>query len=142
MTTSKVEAAFPRLRYSDYSISSPETLAYNCIAWAVGRDDRWWWPSKSCYWPRACPRKATVDAFVTTFKSLGYETCNNGTFEDGWQKIALYAMNGKPTHAARQLASGKWASKLGPSYDIEHDLDGLYGHVYGTVAQYFKRPAQ
>ena len=43
---------------------------------------------------------------------------------------------------ARQLDSGKWASKLGKLEDIEHDLTGVEGKVYGKVAQYLKKPRQ
>ncbi|MCI0637958.1 MAG: hypothetical protein L0Y72_23715 [Gemmataceae bacterium] len=39
-----------------------------------------------------------------------------------------------PTHAARQLPTGRWSSKLGPSEDIEHDLHALEGEIYGTIA--------
>ncbi|TAF36353.1 MAG: hypothetical protein EAZ69_10585 [Oscillatoriales cyanobacterium] len=47
--------------------------------------------------------------------------------------------NGIPTHAARQLANGKWTSKLGWLEDIEHELDGLTGDRYGVVGQILKR---
>ena len=47
---------------------------------------------------------------------------------------------GVPTHAARQLASGLWTSKLGHSEDIEHDLRALEGDTYGMVALLLKRP--
>jgi hypothetical protein len=43
------------------------------------------------------------------------------------------ATDGEPTHAARQLPNGKWTSKLGRWQDIEYELDGLVGKMYGTV---------
>jgi hypothetical protein len=49
------------------------------------------------------------------------------------------ATDGEPTHAARQLPNGKWTSKLGRWQDIEHELDGLVGEMYGTVKQILKR---
>jgi hypothetical protein len=45
-----------------------------------------------------------------------------------------------PKHACRQLPSGRWASKLGPSEDIEHALYDLTGTAYGKVALIMKRP--
>ncbi len=47
---------------------------------------------------------------------------------------------GLPTHAARQLASGRWTSKLGKAEDIEHDLHDLEGDLYGIVVLLMKRP--
>jgi hypothetical protein len=36
-------------------------------------------------------------------------------------------------HAARQLPTGHWTSKLGESEDIEHRLHDLEGLIYGQV---------
>ena len=54
--------------------------------------------------------------------------------------MAIYALQGKPTHAARQLGDGRWTSKLGKEVDITHTLVGLEGPVYGQVAAYLRRP--
>ena len=49
----------------------------------------------------------------------------------GVRKVVLYADGNEWTHAARQLPSGRWTSKLGDYEDIEHDtLDGFEEH-YG-----------
>ena len=47
--------------------------------------------------------------------------------------------DGIPVHAARQLSTGKWTSKLGALEDIEHELDGLMGERYGKVGKILKR---
>ena len=69
--------------------------------------------------------------------------CSDGTPEDGFEKIAIYATgpsNTKPSHAARQLANGKWTSKLGQVEDIEHDtVTAIEGPLYGLVVRYLKR---
>jgi hypothetical protein len=53
----------------------------------------------------------------------------------GREKVALYAVDAVPTHAARQLPNGWWTSKLGPNVDIEHaDLSALADGVYGMPA--------
>jgi hypothetical protein len=55
--------------------------------------------------------------------------------------IALFAdKNDFPLHAARQLPSGRWTSKLGELEDIEHGLRDLEGDAYGTVVLIMKRP--
>jgi len=73
---------------------------------------------------------------------LGYQSCDEGELEEHYLKIALYVnTDSKPTHAARQLPSGKWTSKLGKGEDIEHaNPAGVEGEIYGTVVQYMKRP--
>jgi hypothetical protein len=50
---------------------------------------------------------------------------------------------GQPTHAAKQMESGKWSSKLGDWEDVEHaTLEALEGDFYGKVAQILKRPVK
>lgn len=138
-----IEALFPRLRETGYQITSPVTNEYNCIAWAAGETDRWWWPdpSGSSYWPEAAPRQETVEAFLIAFSFSGFEPCSSDSFEEGFEKVAIYAnAQGQPTHMARQLRNGRWTSKLGKLEDLEHRLDGLDGStVYGMVAQCLKR---
>jgi hypothetical protein len=73
-----------------------------------------------------------MDSFIEAFASLGYEVCNGLHLEHEFEKVVLYALSGKPTHMARQLNDGKWASKLGKSYDIEHITPStVEGALYG-----------
>jgi len=60
----------------------------------------------------------------------------------GFEKVALFAESGLLyTHAARQLASGRWTSKLGGAEDVEHDRpNDVAGGVYGEVVQIMRRP--
>jgi hypothetical protein len=85
-------------------------------------------------------RVETVDAFRQAFATLGYVVCNDDLVEAGFEKIALFALSGRPKHAARQLPSGRWTSKLGPMEDIEHELHDITGMVYGSVVLLMKRP--
>src|SRR5438045_882531 len=56
------------------------------------------------------------------FLSLGFTDCAADIrVESGFEKVALYDNGLFYTHAARQLSSGKWTSKLGKEDDIEHD---------------------
>ena len=66
------------------------------------------------------PREESLDAFVAALASRGFSSCSSCEIEVGQEKIALYSTGTIPTHAARQLATGWWTSKLGPSFDIEH----------------------
>jgi hypothetical protein len=134
-----------------YETTSCRNGAYNCIAWAVGDAKRKWWPYpfkvRGTYWPSQIRCDATVDAFVEMFSKIcGYKTWpdENRELEDSYEKVAIYVKNGEVTHAARQLPSGKWASKIGGNKDIEHDLEMLENlggtkSLYGTVAKVMRR---
>ena len=79
----------------------------------------------------------TIDSVIELFRGVGYEPCNDGSLETGNEKIAIYAMNSEPTHAARQLPNGQWTSKLGQYEDIVHstpeELQGDNKYSYGRV---------
>lgn len=137
-----LEESFPGLTKHGYSQESPYDPGYNCIAWAAGDSSRVWWPEPGGdgYWPPRITREETLDAFIEAFRSLGYEPCGHGRPERRCEKIAIFVSKaGSPTHAARQLTSGRWASKMGKSVDIEHHLLALRGDEYGEVGQYMKR---
>jgi hypothetical protein len=71
---------------------------------------------------------------------MGYVECENGSLEDEYEKVALYGSTLFYSHAARQLPTGKWTSKLGRSEDIEHDTpEDVAEGVYGEVQQCMKR---
>lgn len=134
--------AFPLLDADGYAETHPPSDIYNCIAWAVRRSDVWWWPDddRTDYWPESVPREATVEAFILAFATLGYSPCETGELEAGYERVAIYALDGMPKHAARQLADGKWTSKLGPGPVITHNSPrGVEGLVYGTVFCYLRR---
>jgi hypothetical protein len=137
-----LEQLFPDLLGAGYSVTSPATADYNCIAWAAGVTDEWWWPDPMGInaWPVSAHREESVAAFIEAFQTLGYLPCPDDSLEPGFEKVALYALAGVPKHAARQLPGGRWTSKLGPLEDIEHALDGLVGAWYGTVVQFLRRP--
>jgi hypothetical protein len=124
-------------------LTSSEDRRYNCIAWAAAENERWWWPDSDsyAYWPRNVPRQSTLDAFIKAFETLGYSKSANGDLDERLEKVAIYAdESGEPTHAARQLLSGKWTSKLGELQDIEHEIGMLEGDQYGHVCRFLERP--
>lgn len=83
-----------------------------------------------------------MESFLLAFATLGYETCATAELEAGFEKVALYVdETGEPTHAARQVESGAWSSKIGEWEDIEHNtLRAMEGPAYGRAAQFLKRP--
>jgi hypothetical protein len=143
MSKEKIEASFPSLQKTGYSVASPETVEYNCIAWAAGDNEKWWWPDQQnqYFWPPSVPRRETLEAFIRAYEFLGYSLTQDAKYEDGFDRIAIYVdLSGRPTHAARQLDPVKWTSKLGILEDIEHLLEALAGPQYGYVAVVMKRP--
>lgn len=139
-----IESIFPNLQFVDYEVQSPFTGEYNCIGWAAGEDDRFWWPHpspKDGYWPLGVSREETLESFVSAFRTLGYELTEDEQAKSDSEKVAIYVgSDGRPLHMARQLESGTWTSKLGSCVDIEHEsLHGLEGQQYGHVAQILKR---
>jgi hypothetical protein len=140
-----IETRFPGLRTSPFEVTSPATRDYNCIAWAAGDTAHWWWPDldpddDAVFWPPDIPLEETLDAFVAAFATLGYAPCSGEEPDPGFERVALFASAGVPTHAARQLPSGRWTGKLGIREDIEHDLLAVSGEVYGTAVLFLKRP--
>jgi hypothetical protein len=77
---------------------------------------------------------------VAAFETSGYVECVDRSFEAGFEKVASYTLNGQPTHASRQRAAGKWVSKLGDGYDVEHTEDAVSSGIYGKIEKYMKRP--
>ena len=142
MSNNFLERDFPNLQNTDYEITSPKSVEYNCIAWAAGDTQAFWWPDQmnTGYWPPDVPRNESLDAFIKAFETLSYGVCDSPEYEHDFERIAIYVnSDGKPTHAAKQLCSGKWSSKIGRTEDIEHDIESVSGSLYGTVAVYMKR---
>lgn len=97
------------------------------------------------YWPRNVPREVTLNAFVQAYATLGYRLSLSCALEAGIEKLALFGAGPigaeTPTHAALQLANGKWTSKLGSSEDVTHDAaEDVECPTYGRVICYFARP--
>ncbi len=80
---------FPKLAPpASFEITSPRTVAYNCIAWAAGETRRKWWPDKMgvAYWPKGVPREATLAAFIAAYATLGTRSVTTGTLSLGSRK--------------------------------------------------------
>jgi hypothetical protein len=88
-----------------------------------------------------------MEAFVKAYETLGYKLCYDSSLESGLQKVAIYGKTNPvdgtptPTHAAVQLESGEWSSKLGPFEDVRHKtIDDVSGPAYGRAFYFMSRP--
>lgn len=136
-----LDKQFPRLMLHNHRVTSPASFDYNCIAWAAGDTQHWWQPGG--WWPKNLPlTDFSIAALELAFLSLGYADCEmDDSFEPGFEKVVLYSSGPWYTHAARQLRTGEWTSKLGKAEDIQHDSpDALAGGIYGEVVRIMKRP--
>lgn len=147
MDDAEIVRNFPRISEQGFRVTSEIDFHYNCIAWAVGDTQRFWWPgvqgarSTPYYWPKGAPYAKTIEAFAQAFATEGYERCATGDLENGMEKVALFALpNGEPRHAARQLEDGTWTSKIGEDVDVCHNsIEGMSGDVYGQPVMFFRR---
>jgi len=133
--------SFPNLRPENHKVTSPSSWRYNCIAWSLGDDANWWTSEPGYYWPPRVPKPIHVLAnVIKLYERLGFAVCDTPAVEVGFDRIAWYVAAGQFAHVARQLADGRWTSKLGEHEDIEHDsLEVLLGGEYEAVACVLKR---
>lgn len=155
----RLKEAFPKIEDPSgvFHITSPETSGYNCIAWAMGFDDRWVdyiLNSNKKWWPKGVPLDWHPETLITAFEAVGFEKCDDGKPEDGFDKVVLYKV--RPfldpltghmineygwSHAAKIIEEGIYHSKIGPSFDIYHRGGDVFeGTDYGEIYQYMRRP--
>lgn len=125
----------------NFYLSSPCTFQYNCIAFAMGMMDRWvdvashpwhWWPP--------IKKGLTKDHLKDAFLYFGFEECGlDDSFENEYDKVALYEKNDKWTHAAKIVAEGIYHSKFGASFNGQHSRGNVLELKYGTVYLIMKR---
>tara|TARA_R110002124_G_scaffold262626_1_gene428743 strand:+ start:1231 stop:1656 length:426 start_codon:yes stop_codon:yes gene_type:complete len=130
---------FPNLSDVAKKKTSESNPNYNCIAWAFKDNRRFWWPDRRAYWPMDITGLNQLVAFERLFAAQGWEKTNDSNVEPNYEKVALFALNGIPTHAARLLENGYWTSKLGVEIDISHGLRELDGPAYGTILQIYRK---
>ncbi len=132
---------FPNLTNKNHSIKSPRSDDYNCLAWAYGVNDKWMWPGDpDSYWPSEVTDVDILETATQLFLESGFNKCETSELEEGYIKIAIYVKEETLTHAAFQLDSGRWSSKLGSWEDIEHDtLRVLESESYGKATIFLKK---
>ncbi len=138
--------AFPKLQSVGFEKTSSKTSEYNCIAHAVGTNDRWWSDAESedegYYWPidRVESRIGQVEELEAALAHEGFVKCDSTRVEPGYEKVAIYVKDdNRWEHAARQLNDGRWSTKDGVNADFSHaTLECVCPH-YGRVYCYMKR---
>lgn len=99
--------------------------------------DQWWSHEYGFHWP--ADRSRAINSLVLVFKSLGYEECDDDKLESGFERVVLYCKGTKWMHAARQIETGEWTSKLGIKWDIAHKSPEALCDYYGPIHCYMKR---
>lgn len=133
---------FGGLNQANVQATSPATKIYNCIAWAAGDYTRWWEPDPAGkhFWPITATRAFTIEAYCEAMQHVGYRHAADLTLETGIEKVAIFNNGPFSFHAARQLANGRWTSKLGPNIDLDHEIQEIEGITYGFVKRVMQRP--
>lgn len=139
----------PNLEQKTFEITSPSSNDYNCAAWAVGEDWHKWDPAPGpdgsilppYYWPEGVPVLPTTDALEAAYATKGYVRCEDGSFVNGEEKIAIFGDGkGDWKHVASQTPEGRWASKMGGLADIEHDdVAAVESSLMGRVERFLAR---
>ncbi len=138
--TELLVGAFPNLANEGFSIVGEPSGVYNCIAYAAGDTSKWWWPDGVNYWPPWTAETELIESVTEAFAGLGYELCDDGHVEDGYQKVSLYEVNGEMKHAAIQMPNGRWRSKMGQGPVIEHHSpQSLSGGMYGDATTHMRK---
>lgn len=132
---------FPDLAKDDsFKVTSDCDRLYNCIGFAIGYQDVWISISRDnipwFWWPDTVPYDDLQDSLVKVFEYFGFEICNNDIPEPGYDKVALYAKDGKWKHAARIIGLDLYHSKLGECYDIHHKSGDVLNTANNTSNSY------
>ena len=134
--------AFPNLANEAFEIVDQPSEQYNCIAYAAGDTGQWWWPDGINYWPPWATPTTKTGSLQEVFAGQGYERCDDTNVEADYHKVALYEAHGDMRHAAAQMPTGRWRSKMGKGPVIEHrSPESLSGGIYGEATVFMRRSA-
>lgn len=112
----------------EFHVSDGATPFYNCLAWALGRTDKWLWPQTD-----------TLEAMDRVMQRSAFARRAAAQENEAAAVIALYCRGEVPTHVALALGGEWWESKLGRGPRIVHRLRAVEGEQYGTVRWFYAR---
>jgi len=130
-TQEKKDAKFiwPNMNVNATLVTDEATDVYNCLAWTLGKTDRWVWP-----WTG---RLATKSEFDALYRANGFQPTSQGT-------IAAFGKSlSQMTHGSIfSFPYNKWESKCGKWLRIIHSLPEMEGGAeYGDVRGYYSQVA-
>lgn len=140
MATKKhIEDWFPNIVGKKFKIIN-SNFDFNCVAYSLDIFDDYMWTTEK-NWPyQSVPRLLTIENFKKMYNFYGYEICDDDSYDSNYEKIAFYAKNNIPTHAAKQF-NNIWKSKIS-NLIVEHELDWLCGDTqdaYGDIVFIMRR---
>ena len=130
----------------NFKIIQQDNEDYNCIAHSLGYNHITIWPISKRFWvwDKTLPYINTINNFVSLYRKFNYEICEDSSWEFEYDKIALYisVLSGRNTvsHAAKQIDSYWWSSKIGGDELFEHTLEAIENKNVGTKYVFLKRP--
>lgn len=141
---------FPELADDpNFCILSPDVSTYNCIAWAMGFENRWVANiDKPCldpdgvkfvWWPVGVEVSTRCEALESAFVALGFERTDSADYEPSYDKAVLYKKDDSWTHASRIVADGVEHSKFGGLWDAIHGCNRFSNSPYGVPFAYMRR---
>lgn len=122
--------------------TSEHTIEYNCVAWVLGSNNKWWQPlTLGGDWPSDISESYNVNSYIELFIKFGFEKCVDYEFESEYDKIAIFqnTENNEFSHVSKLIEPGIWSSKMGDYEDIRHNIKALENSVYGSIHCYMKR---
>ena len=132
--------AFPNLANENFEVVGGPSDRYNCVAYAANKKDQPWDYNHRGHWPPWANRNDRIESLKQVFLGLECEECRDSELEDGYQKVALFEVQGQAKHAALQMPNGRWRSKIGDGPLIEHDTpESLAGELYGNPTVFLRR---
>jgi hypothetical protein len=141
MSRHDIELDFPSLIGKEYELSD-ENFDYNCLAYALGDEKRWWEPPNGFekYWPDGFNADTTVATAESIIRVSGFIVELQPSATPKTHAVAIYAQGNDWTHFAK-FSEGKWSSKLGEGHDVQDiQLQDLEGLIYGKVLKILARP--
>lgn len=143
--------AFPALADDClFKITSAISSSYNCIAWAMGFENRWGDYEtfqgqdldniRFSWWPEGIEKSLECRALIKAFEALGFRETKNSNYDPEFDKAVLYSNHGLWTHASRITGKGVEHSKFGSQWDAYHGQQKFSGTIYGTPFAYMERP--
>lgn len=123
-------------------LTSEPTYRYNCIAFAMGMDDRWvdtndvpWH-----WWPPILLTDNSPASLIEAFEYLGFEKCEmDDSLDDDYDKVVLYGDDYNWLHAARVKDVNLYHSKFGEGCDGTHSSGDVLMSRYGRPYQVMRR---